>query len=102
MNILAIGDIVGDVGTDMFIDHIDGLKKQYDVDFCIVNAENASQNNGITRKKAELLLENGADVLTLGNHTFRQKDAFSLLAITRVLSDLQTFRKERWARVLLL
>lgn len=80
MNVLAIGDIVGDTGTDMFLEHIDGLKKQHSIDFCIVNAENASSNNGITRRKAELLLDSGADVLTLGNHTFRQKDAFSLLA----------------------
>lgn len=80
MNILAIGDIVGDTGTDMFLEHIDELKKEYNIDFCIVNAENASEGNGITRRKAELLLENGADVLTLGNHTFRQKDAFGLLA----------------------
>ncbi len=79
MNVLAIGDIVGDTGTDMFLEHIDGLKKQHNIDFCIVNAENASSNNGITRRKAELLLDSGADVLTLGNHTFRQKDAFSLL-----------------------
>ncbi|MBQ2696556.1 MAG: TIGR00282 family metallophosphoesterase [Clostridia bacterium] len=80
MNVLAIGDIVGDVGCEMFLEHIDGIKKQYEIDFCIVNGENACSNNGITRKKAELLLENGADVLTLGNHTFRQKDAVGLLA----------------------
>ncbi len=80
MNVLAIGDIVGDVGTEMFLENIEGLKNQYEIDFCIVNAENACSNNGITRRKAELLLDGGADVLTLGNHTFRQKDAFSLLA----------------------
>lgn len=79
MNILAIGDIVGDVGTEMFLSHIDTLKKDYAVDFCIVNGENACTNNGITRKKAEMLLSGGADVITLGNHTFRQKEASSLL-----------------------
>ena len=80
MNVLAIGDIVGDAGCEMFLENIDGLKKQYEIDFCIVNSENACSNNGITRRKAELLLDGGADVLTLGNHTFRQKDAFGLLA----------------------
>ena len=80
MNVLAIGDIVGEVGCEMFLENIDGLKKQYEIDFCIVNSENACSNNGITRRKAELLLDGGADVLTLGNHTFRQKDAFGLLA----------------------
>ncbi len=80
MNILVIGDVVGDAGTEMFLEKIDGLKRQYAIDFCIVNAENACSNNGISRRKAEMLLENGADVLTLGNHAFRQKDAESLLA----------------------
>ncbi len=79
MNILAVGDIVGDSGTEMFLSSIDAIKKEYQIDFCIVNAENACSANGITRKKAELLLSEGADVLTLGNHTFRQKDAYALL-----------------------
>lgn len=79
MNILAIGDIVGDSGTDMFLDHIDELKKKYNIDFCVVNGENACSNNGITRKKAEMLLSAGADVITLGNHSFRQKEAVHLL-----------------------
>ncbi len=80
MNILAIGDIVGDCGCDMFLDHIDSLKAKYQIDFCIANGENACQGNGINRKTAELLLAGGADVLTLGNHSFRQKDAPALLA----------------------
>jgi len=79
MNILAVGDIVGDAGTELFLAEIETIKKRYQVDFCIVNAENACSNNGITRRKAELLLSSGADVLTLGNHTFRQKDAAPLL-----------------------
>ena len=80
MNILAIGDIVGDAGTEMFLSSVDDLKRQYAVDFCIVNGENACTGNGISRKKAEQLLEGGADVLTMGNHTFRQKEAAGLLA----------------------
>ena len=80
MNILTIGDIVGNSGTNMFLDNIDALKEKYNIDFCVVNGENACSNNGITRKKAELLLSAGADVITLGNHTFRQKEAVHLLA----------------------
>lgn len=79
MNILAIGDIVGSTGTEMFLEKIDELKEKYSVDFCIVNGENASENNGITRRTAEKLLSGGADMITLGNHAFRQKDAYSLL-----------------------
>lgn len=79
MNILAVGDIVGDAGTDCFLSCIDAIKAQYAIDFCIVNAENACTGNGISRKKAEMLLCGGADVLTLGNHAFRQREASSLL-----------------------
>lgn len=80
MKILAIGDVVGDRGTDAILDNLEKLIKKYGAQFCIINAENACSANGITRKKAEALLDSGADVLTLGNHTFRQKDAYTLLA----------------------
>ncbi len=80
MNILVIGDVVGDRGTDAVLDNLEKLKTKYDADFCIVNGENACSANGISRKKAEMLLAAGADVITLGNHTFRQKDAYTILA----------------------
>ena len=80
MNILVIGDVVGDRGTDIVCDSLEKLKRKYSSDFCIVNGENACSANGISRKKAEMLLDSGADVVTLGNHTFRQKDAYTILA----------------------
>ncbi len=79
MKFLVIGDVVGDKGTDMVLDNLEKLKRKYSADFVIINGENACSANGITRKKAEMLLGAGADVITLGNHTFRQKDAYSLL-----------------------
>ena len=79
MKILAIGDVVGDRGTDAIIESLPSIIEKFNIDFCIVNAENACSANGITRQKAESILSSGADVLTLGNHTFRQKDAHSLL-----------------------
>ncbi len=79
MKILVIGDVVGDSGTNAVCDNLENLKRKYSADFCIVNAENACSANGISRKKAEMLIDSGADILTLGNHTFRQKDAHSLL-----------------------
>lgn len=79
MNILTIGDVVGDSGTRAVCERLEEIKTYYQADFCIVNGENACSANGISRKKAEMLLAAGADVITLGNHTFRQKDAASLL-----------------------
>lgn len=80
MNILTIGDVVGDRGTYAICDNLEKLKRKYNADFCIINAENSFCGNGITRKRAEELFLAGADVLTLGNHTFRQKEAYTLLA----------------------
>ncbi len=80
MNILVIGDVVGDRGTDAVLDNLESLIRKYNADFCIVNGENACSANGISRKKAEMILNAGADVITLGNHTFRQKDATTILA----------------------
>ena len=80
MNILVIGDVVGDSGTNAVLDNLESLKRKYSADFCIVNGENACSANGLSRKKAEMILESGADVITLGNHTFRQKDAHTILA----------------------
>lgn len=79
MNILAIGDVVGDTGIKMLADNLCDLKKEHNIDFCIVNGENSCSHNGISRRSAEAIFDAGADVITLGNHTFRQKDAASLL-----------------------
>ncbi len=79
MKILTIGDVVGDSGTAAVCERLGEIKEKYAADFCVVNGENACSANGISRRKAEMLLHAGADVLTLGNHTFRQKDAPALL-----------------------
>jgi 2',3'-cyclic-nucleotide 2'-phosphodiesterase len=53
-------------------ERLPGLRKQLDVDVCIVNGENVADGAGITGKLADRLLAAGADVITLGNHTFRR------------------------------
>ena len=56
------------------------LKERLKVDFTIVNAENASGGRGLTAGHAQLLLEAGADCLTLGDHAFDQKDMLSFIS----------------------
>lgn len=51
-----------------------GLRDELDVDFCVVNGENAADGLGITPRLAEVILASGADVITLGNHTFRRPE----------------------------
>ena len=53
-------------------ERLPGLREELDVDVCIVNGENVADGAGITGKLADRLLAAGADVITLGNHTFRR------------------------------
>lgn len=79
MNVLVIGDVVGKVGVDAVKKHIATLKEKYNIDFTIVNGENSADGMGITKKIADTLYEVGADVITMGNHTWGKKDIFSFI-----------------------
>ncbi|HEU4942884.1 MAG TPA: YmdB family metallophosphoesterase, partial [Gaiellaceae bacterium] len=57
-----------------------GLRQELDVDLCVVNGENAADGLGITPRLAEVLLASGADVVTLGNHTFRRPEIAGYLS----------------------
>ena len=60
--------------------HLAGLRERHDVDLAIVNGENAADGAGITGKLADKLLAAGADVVTLGNHTYRRSGIAAYLA----------------------
>lgn len=79
MNVLVIGDVVGKVGVEAVKKHIASLKEKYNIDFTIVNGENSADGMGITKKIADTLYEVGADVITMGNHTWGKKDIFSFI-----------------------
>ena len=71
MIVLAIGDVVGDPGMDVLCRRLRQLKKQVGADLTIVNGENATPvGKGITPALAEEIFDAGADVITLGNHTY--------------------------------
>jgi len=53
-------------------ERLPSLRKELGADFCIVNGENAADGAGITGKLADKILAAGADVITLGNHTYRR------------------------------
>jgi len=75
MRLLFLGDVVGRSGRKAITDALPDLRRRYDLDFAIVNGENAAGGFGITEAILEELLDAGADVVTLGNHAFDQKDA---------------------------
>lgn len=74
MRLLFLGDIVGRAGRRAAVDAIPRLRKRYDLDFVVINAENAAGGFGITEAIHLELIDAGADAVTLGNHAFDQKD----------------------------
>ena len=74
MRILFVADVFGAPGRRAVETHLPGLREQLRADFCIVNGENAADGRGITAKIAERLLAAGADVITLGNWVWGQRD----------------------------
>lgn len=76
--VLAVGDVVGAPGMERIRRHLRQLKRRTGADFVIVNGENASVV-GITPAQAEDILDAGADVITLGNHSFAKREITSYL-----------------------
>ena len=85
MNILAIGDIVGEIGVKKIVKELPKLKEKYDIDFRIINGENSAGGMGITKKIFDSLINAGADVITMGNHTWGKKDIFSFIDDKRIV-----------------
>lgn len=78
LRLLAVGDVVAPAGLDYLRTRLRKLKQAYQVDFCVVNGENASMI-GITPSQAEDIFAAGADVITLGNHTWNRREILSYL-----------------------
>ena len=76
--VLAVGDVVGAPGMERIRRNLRQLKRRTGADFVIVNGENASVV-GITPAQAEDILDAGADVITLGNHSFAKREITSYL-----------------------
>ncbi|MGD9638965.1 MAG: TIGR00282 family metallophosphoesterase [Alphaproteobacteria bacterium] len=79
MKILFCGDVVGRSGRDVIMGNMPYLKKKLSLDFVVVNGENAAHGFGITAKFCEEFFKIGVDVITLGNHTWDQKEIISYI-----------------------
>ncbi len=71
LNVLAVGDVVAEGGIAYLSRHLREIKRLKDVHFTVVNGENAS-GVGILPRQAEDIFNAGADVITLGNHTWNR------------------------------
>ena len=79
MNILAIGDLVGNTGIKKMKKELYNIKRQEQIDFVIVNGENSAEGMGITQKNFDDILSQNVDVVTMGNHTWGKKDIFKFI-----------------------
>lgn len=74
MKILFLGDIMGRAGRRAITENLPRLRAEWRLDFVVVNAENATSGVGLSAAHARVLLEAGADCITLGDHAFDQRD----------------------------
>ncbi|AGZ26609.1 TIGR00282 family metallophosphoesterase [Staphylococcus warneri] len=79
MRILFIGDIVGKIGRNAISTYLPKLKQEYRPTVSIVNAENAAHGKGLTEKIYKQLLREGVDFMTMGNHTYGQREIYEFI-----------------------
>lgn len=78
LNVLAVGDVVGQGGLDILNRRLRQIQREYDIHFTVVNGENADVV-GIHPRQAKEIYDAGADVITLGNHTWNRLQITDLL-----------------------
>lgn len=74
MLILFLGDVVGKPGREAVKRHLPSLRTRWKLDCVVINGENAAGGFGITEAIYHELLDAGADAITLGNHSFDQRE----------------------------
>ncbi len=75
MRILFVGDVVGRSGREAVAEYLPGMVKDWSLDLVVVNGENSAGGFGITEAIYQEFLEAGADAVTLGNHSWDQREA---------------------------
>lgn len=79
MRVLFLGDIVGSPGRDLIEDNLGKLKDKYRPHIIIANGENAAGGRGINEKILKQLFQAGINIITMGNHTWDQKEIFEFI-----------------------
>lgn len=82
MKVLAVGDVVAPSGLEYLKYQLRAIRRERNIDFCVVNGENASVL-GMTPRQADEILDTGADVITMGNHTWGRRELVPYLAASK-------------------
>lgn len=77
--VLFFADVVGKPGREVLAAKLPALRRRYSADAVVANGENATDGKGIKPAHAEALLGAGVDVITTGNHVFRQRESYRYL-----------------------
>ena len=94
MKILFLGDVMGRAGRAAIAERLPQLREDWSLDFVVVNGENATSGMGLSGPHAQLILDAGADVITLGDHAFDQKDMLTFIdKETRILRPINFSKK---------
>ena len=80
MRLLFLGDVVGRSGRTVVCEHLPRLRERWRLDCVVVNGENAAGGFGISETICDELIQAGADAVTLGNHSFDQREAMVFIA----------------------
>jgi len=79
VNILIIGDIVGNPGRTILKLALPALLRRHEIDYCVANVENAAGGFGVTREICDELLDAGVDCMTSGNHIWDKKEILGVI-----------------------
>ena len=79
MKFLLIGDVIGRIGRNTLKEILPQIKKEYKIDFIVINGENLAGGNGITKKVFQEIEKLDIDVITSGNHIWDKKEVFQFI-----------------------
>jgi metallophosphoesterase (TIGR00282 family) len=85
MRVLFIGDVFGTLGQKALEKYLPGLKKEYKPQVIFLNGENIDKGFGITESIYKNLMKQGVSVITMGNHTFRNKKIFDFIEDSNII-----------------
>lgn len=91
MKLLFLGDVVGRAGRDAVMQHLPSLRKEWQLDFVVVNGDNAAGGFGINPMLCKEFMAAGADVITGGDHIWDQKEIVPYLATEKRLLRPENF-----------
>ncbi len=79
MNILLVGDVVGNPGRTILKKALPAVFRKHDVDYCVANVENAAGGFGVTKEVCDEILDAGVDCMTSGNHIWDKKEIMGMI-----------------------